>query len=982
VTNAREINELHRGAHRGARREGLAILRVLPVALSTLGFLACAFAPLALGGCDGDIGGGPDGGPNVDDFEDHTLDRIDSVADFDAIGAAAPSSTALKFIITRFQTGQQRAVFLEPSHYALHDEWYWFRLLNGAAIDGVDTAPVDPSFIGGPYETIAEIVTWARAQPPGVLPLDLQFVSDGRLYSPRFYALALSEQPKQLGIGTILHFRARPDVPPPLGPLPEQWAMELEFQHQLTAAELAQFFLALDDKLPLEIKGQLKLLVRSSQQETLAQQLEAEGSPLAERILRYSDVTVPGETEVYSEGLVAGRLKIVRAGESFDDARSSDILVTEEMPDFLPQCAALITAVPQTALAHVNILAKNRGIPNAYRGAVLDDPELDQLARVRAPVIVKAVGPDQMQIVAMTESEFAQFRALQIVPPTAVPPIDLTGIEYAYDLTSLDFVDEETWRPVLGGKSFGFIGLVDAAGNDTVNGAVTLPLSPVGLSIRGYIEHTASMRAQLESMLIDPTFASDVNVRILVLEGPNVWRERHPEDPSFPERFLATRGAGDTLRALVEGGGVKEIIEDTPMDATVLDAYVAQLDANFGAYADTQKLRFRSSSNVEDAEGFIGAGLYESFSGSLRPTSSSERTVEEAIKKVWATYWGVEAFEERKLANVAHLSGSMGVAVHASFQDELELSNAVVTYTILPPGHPEGDRVMEVNAQQGALSVTNPPPGDPNLPEAVRVIQRGALVDVDRLRGSTLMPRSFVLSDDQYRDVFAQIGLVTQQWLDHENAALPASQERSTLTLDLEIREVDEGWPALANGNLFASRVVVKQARLLEPLTARVSPSVQSMPIPRDVLGRALRVEQRRCVSALGTVTLTDVFTDARKKPDLGFTHAPFTSFFVVDFAVDVPAVGATAGQRRSSVHTGFTATHPGMTEASSAYAVNIAIDEGNVATLGMSRLAVDAGGVITFARDADSASAPSECTAEILFASPEAFLEGILASR
>lgn len=958
--NAREINELH--ADRGGMR--LANLRVLPVALSILMGFTVGITSSA---CDGDDGGGPDGGP-IDDFPDHTFARIDSVADYEAVAVPAPSSSALKFIVTRFQQDDQRAFFLDPAHYALHDEWYWFRLLNGAPIEGVDTLPVDPSLIGGPFETIAQIVAWARTQPS--LPLDLQFVSDGRLYSPRFYALALFESPKQLGIGTILHFRPRNDVEPPIA---EQWAMELEFQHALTAGELSRLFQALDDALPVEIKGRLKLLVRSAQQETLAQQLEAEGSPLAERIIRYSEVTVPGETEVYSEGLVAGRLKVVRAGESFDDARASDILVTEEMPDFLPQCAALITAVPQTALAHVNILAKNRGIPNAFRAGVLDDPNLDQLARVRAPVIVKAVGPNDMQIVAMTETEFAQFRALQIVPPTAVPPIDLTGVEYAYDLESLDFADED-WRPVLGGKSFGFIGLLDT-------GDVTLPLRPAGLSIRGYVEHTTSLRVRLEAMLIDPAFASDVNVRIVVLEGSDAWRERHPEDPSFPERFLATRGQGDTLRSLIEEGGVKEIIEDTPMDDAILDAYLTQLEENFGAYADSQKLRFRSSSNVEDAEGFIGAGLYESFSGMLRPTSSSERTVEEAIKKVWATYWGVEAFEERKLANVAHLSGSMGVAVHASFQDELELSNAVVTFTILPPGHPDGDRVMEVNAQEGALSVTNPPPGDPNLPEVVRVIQRAALVDVDRVRGSTLMPRKYVLNDEQYLELFEQISRVTSLWLDHENATLPASQDRSTLTLDLEVREVDEGWPALANGNLFGGRVVVKQARLLEPLTARASPSVQSMPIPRDVLGRALRVEQRRCTSSLGTVTVTDVFTDTRKKPDLGFAKAPFTSFFVVDFDVDVPAVGATAGQRRSSVHTGFSATHPGMNEGGS-YAVDVAIDAANVATLGMSRVAVDAGGVMTLARDAASASAPSTCTAEILFASPEAFLEGILAAR
>lgn len=961
-TKANDHRELCSGSGTRRPRGPLAKLRVLPWTL--IASLALAL----LSGCDGDGPGPADGGPGSD-FADHTIARFDTLADFESVATAAPSSTAVKFIITRFLQQQQRAFFLDSTFYRLHDEWYWFRLMNGAAIDGVDTAPVTSAEVGGrEFVSIAEIVAWARTQP--LLPLDLAFVNDDRLYSPRFYELALFTSPKSLGIGTLLHFRARTDVAPPLA---EQWAMELEFQHNLSSVELVQLFRALEAVLPDDIGPRVKLLVRSAQQETLAQQLEAEGSPLAARILRYSEVTVPGETEVYSEGLVAGRLKIVRSGESFDDAKASDILVTEDMPDFLPQCAALITAVPQTALAHVNILAKNRGIPNAYRGAVIDDPNLDQLARVNAPVIVRATGTDQLQIVAMTESEFAQFRALGVVPPTAVPPIELAGVDYAYDLEPLDFFDEDLWRPVLGGKSFGFIGLLDA-------GDITLPPRPLGISIKSYAEHTATLRPQLEAMLLDPAFLGDASVRLLVLEGEQAWIARNLDDPGFPQRFLATRGSGDTLRALIEGGGVMGTIRNTPMAPTALDPIMLAAEEHFGAYADDQPLRFRSSSNVEDAAGFIGAGLYESHSGFLHPERiGSDESVEAAIKRVWATYWLSEAFEERRLANVAHLSGSMGVAVHASFQDSLERGNAVCTYTILPPGHPDGRAVLEINAQEGALSVTNPPPGDPNLPEVARVI-RGAddVVRIERIRGSTLLAEDqTVFNDAQLRDVFDQVGRIADLWFAAENDRLPASQERSTLTLDLELRELAAGWPALANGNAFGARVVIKQARLLEPLTTHAPATVQSMPIPKDILGRALRVEQRRCTAGNAIVTLTDVTTDPRKKPDLGFNQAPFTSFVVIDFTGDIPEVGATAGQRRSAVHTGFAATHPGMV-AGGPYAIDLVVNEANVAAVGLSRLAL-ANGVLTLER-ADRVSAPATCTTEILFASPEAFLEEILA--
>ena len=139
--NAREINELHAGT---AQRPS----RVLPVALSIL----MGIAGFTVTACDGAGGGGPDGGI-IDDFPDHTFDRIDSVADFEALASPAASSSAMKFIITRFQTDAQRAFFLDPAHYALHDEWYWFRLMNGASVEGVDTLPIDPSLIGGPFES-------------------------------------------------------------------------------------------------------------------------------------------------------------------------------------------------------------------------------------------------------------------------------------------------------------------------------------------------------------------------------------------------------------------------------------------------------------------------------------------------------------------------------------------------------------------------------------------------------------------------------------------------------------------------------------------------------------------------------------------------------------------------------------------------------------------------------------------------------------
>src|SRR5262249_50100852 len=156
------------------------------------------------------------------------------------------------------------------------------------------------------------------------------------------------------------------------------------------------------------------------------------------------------------------------------------------------------------------------------------------------------------------------------------------------------------------------------------------------------------------------SFAADADVRVLGLEGVDGWNTRHPESPDFPQQFIDSRGQGDPLRTMIEeDGGIMGMIRNKPLDAVALDAITAMAEDHFGGYADLQGLRFRPSPNVEAAEGFNGAGLYTSNTGYLHADrltgSKHDKTLEWAIKETWASYWDVEGFEERKLANVDHL---------------------------------------------------------------------------------------------------------------------------------------------------------------------------------------------------------------------------------------------------------------------------------------------------------------------------------------
>jgi hypothetical protein len=130
-----------------------------------------------------------------------------------------------------------------------------------------------------------------------------------------------------------------------------------------------------------------------------------------------------------------------------------------------------------------------------------------------------------------------------------------------------------------------------------------------------------------------------------------------------------------------------------------------------------RKIRFRSSSNVEDGETFTGAGLYDSYSGCLLddldggstgpsrcdPTQPEKRGVFRAMQKVYARFYNDNAVIERLRRAVDESKAGMGLLVHHSYPNDIELANGVATY------HKSGDWFdVRMVTQTGAVSVTNP----------------------------------------------------------------------------------------------------------------------------------------------------------------------------------------------------------------------------------------------------------------------------------
>ncbi len=114
-------------------------------------------------------------------------------------------------------------------------------------------------------------------------------------------------------------------------------------------------------------------------------------------------------------------------------------------------------------------------------------------------------------------------------------------------------------------------------------------------------------------------------------------------------------------------------------------------------------MRFRSSTNAEDIDGFNGAGLYDSKTGIV---GDSSKPVEKAIRKVWASVWNYRAFQEREYFNLIQEDVAMGILVHRSFPNE-HCNGVAITKNLYRPRY----YGFVINVQAGEVSVVSPPAG-------------------------------------------------------------------------------------------------------------------------------------------------------------------------------------------------------------------------------------------------------------------------------
>jgi pyruvate,water dikinase len=397
-------------------------------------------------------------------------------------------------------------------------------------------------------------------------------------------------------------------------------------------------------------------------------------SQAVETVAALLPATVPVvSTEQLYEGIVyqplnlataIGRLRSMTAQQAeAGPLFFRDLVVLDAVPNDIGVVAGIITAQFQTPLSHINVLSQNRGTPNMALIGAKSDP---QIVALQDKWVRLTVGAFEYSLQEVTQAEADAWWEAHKPAPVAVPDMDLTvtdltAIEDVLDIGALGLGPALAKAiPAFGGKASHY-----GAFPDMDPSLVPTPKA-FAVPLYHYVKHMSDhgIDAMVDALLADAAALADPIAR--------------------DKRLVA----------------IQDAIIAAPMDPALLAAIEARMASDFPGIG----VRFRSSTNAEDLDGFTGAGLYTSKTGTLDDPSKS---VAEAVRKVWASMWNSRAFQEREYRSIDHRRVGMALLAHRSFSDEeangVALTANIFDTTGLEPG-------FYVNVQKGEASVVQPEP--------------------------------------------------------------------------------------------------------------------------------------------------------------------------------------------------------------------------------------------------------------------------------
>lgn len=354
--------------------------------------------------------------------------------------------------------------------------------------------------------------------------------------------------------------------------------------------------------------------------------------------------------QVVNKGMAEGTLKKISADEIYNaDISPDDILIIDGYSNDIPLCAGVIITSFQTPLSHITILAHNRKTPViAYKNAGTD-PKLKELIGKH---ISLSINNDTFHI-SIKEKTIKEIKKKKEIRLDA----DL-NVKELVSLKNIKLGESEKY----GAKACYLAEL------NRMKGANQDFYTPRGgFSIPFYFYHAHIRKYGIDIMIQD------------LLKDSVTLKNR--------------------IKLYEELACIRDTIKKSPLDTALFRQVMLMIEK----CGTGKRPRFRSSSNAEDLAEFNGAGLYDSKTGI---PGDSTKTIEKAIKSVWASLWNDRAFSEREFFNINQHTVFMGILVHESFPEEI--SNGVVVTKNL---YRDTESGYVINMQKGETSVVQPPEG-------------------------------------------------------------------------------------------------------------------------------------------------------------------------------------------------------------------------------------------------------------------------------
>jgi hypothetical protein len=464
-----------------------------------------------------------------------------------------------------------------------------------------------------------------------------------------------------------------------------------------------------------------------------------------------SFINASPKATVYNPGKSFGYLKKMSLADfERGDYTSKDILLLDQVPLDIGPVSGIITLLPQSPHSHIILRAINQKVPDAYLPAWDFNDKVKkysgQLVRleVNSDASFNLEGADELggpeKLLILAQEYFS--KRIPVIP-AVVPDLKTEKI---FELGIDKIIPEMSTIYGAKGSNFALLnGELIQANQDRsyFNGARLIPFFYYQKHISQSLSPEICKKA-LESCDKDDFLKCQEPYKLCLDKKiePIISFLETVSGLQWTNEMLKSSELRRSTLAFARG-----LIIESPLEAGFKKLIYGELGK---AFSPNTRIRFRSSTNGEDISGLNGAGFYVSKAGCLADQNKEKnsgsaclteierkrtlaliaslendksadyteqikdmkksliktKTVEKAIRSVYASLWNEKPFLFRDYYRIPHLNINMGILIHRSFVDESANGVALIQNS----GSKNDFKVLDADVvvQKDDISITNP----------------------------------------------------------------------------------------------------------------------------------------------------------------------------------------------------------------------------------------------------------------------------------